>query len=55
MKNLEKMAEEDANDPNNYHNTQGKTGSVWWLFDKLMKFIRIRKLIHIKAYKTKRK
>ena len=55
MKNLEKMAEEDANDPNNYHNTQGKTGSVWWLFDKLMKFIRIRKLLHIKAYKTKRK
>ena len=55
MKNLEKMAEEDANDPNNYHNTQGKTGSVWWLFDKLMNFIRIRKLLHIKAYKTKRK
>lgn len=55
MKNLEKMAEEDANDPNNYHNTQGKTGSVWWLFDKLMNFIRIRKLLNIKAYKTKRK
>lgn len=55
MKNLEKMAEEDANDPNNYHNTQGKTGSVWWLFDKLMNFIRIRKLLNIKAYKIKRK
>ena len=55
MKNLEKMAEEDANDPKNYHNTQGKTGSVWWLYDKLKKFIRIRKLLRIKAYKTKRK
>lgn len=54
MENLAKMAEEDANDPKNYHNTQGKTGSVWWLFDKIKRFARIRKLITIKAYKIKR-
>lgn len=54
MENLSKMAEEDAADPKNYHNTQGKTGSVWWLFDKIQRIIKIRKLIHIKAYKRKK-
>ncbi len=54
MQNLQQMAEEDANDPNNYNNTQGKTGSVWWLFDKIKRFARIRKLVTIKAYKRKR-
>ena len=54
MENLARMAEEDANDPKNYRNTQGKTGSVWWIFDKIKRFARIRKLITIKAYKIKR-
>ncbi|WP_022931515.1 glycosyltransferase family 8 protein [Treponema bryantii] len=54
MQNLQQMAEEDANDPNNYNNTQGKTGSVWWFFDKIKRFARIRKLVTIKAYKRKR-
>ncbi len=54
MKNLCQMAEEDARDPHNYHNTQGKTGSVWWLFEKLAKIHRIRKLVTIKAYRIKR-
>ena len=54
MENLKKMAEEDANDPNNYHNTQGKTGSVWWIFDKIGKINKIKKLVHIRAYKRKR-
>ena len=54
MENLQKMAEEDANDPNNYNNTKGKNGSVWWLYDKIKRFVRIRKLIGIRAYKTKK-
>ena len=54
MENLQKMAEEDANDPNNYNNTKGKTGSVWWLYDKIKRFTRIRKLIGIRAYKIKK-
>ncbi len=55
MENLAKMAEEDANDPNNYNNTKGQTGAVWWAFDKLKKVIRIRRLLRIQAYKIKRK
>ena len=55
MKNLEKMAQEDAEDPNNYNNTQGKNGAVWCLSKKIIKFFKIRKLINIKAYKIKRK
>jgi len=55
MANLSKMAEEDAADPNNYHNTQGKTGSVWWIFDKLAKFRKIRNLVSIKAYKRRKR
>ena len=54
MENLEKMAQEDANDPKNYHNTQGKIGSVWWIFDKIAKIRKIRKLVTIKAYKIKK-
>ena len=54
MQNLQQMAEEDANDPNNYNNTQGKTGSVWWIFDKITRFAKIKKLVTIKAYKRKR-
>ncbi len=55
MANLERMAQEDADDPNNYNNTQGKTGAVWWWFDKIKKINRIRKLVTIKAYKKTRK
>ena len=54
MNNLQKMAEEDANDPNNYNNTQGKIGSVWWIYDKIVRFIKIRKLVTIKAYKKRK-
>ena len=54
MENLQKMAEEDAIDPNNYYNTQGKNGSVWWIFDKIKRIIKIRKLVTIRAYKFKR-
>ena len=55
MANLERMAQEDADDPNNYNNTQGKLGAVWWWFDKIKKINRIRKLVTIKAYKKTRK
>ena len=55
MANLERMAQEDADDPNNYNNTQGKLGAVWWWFDKIKKINRIRKLVTIKAYKIKRR
>lgn len=54
MENLQKMAEEDAKDPNNYYNTQGKNGSVWWIFEKIKRIIKIRKLVTIRAYKFKR-
>ena len=55
MVNLAKMAEEDSIDPNNYRNTNGQLGSVWWWIDKIKKIRRIRKLVNIKAYKKNRK
>ena len=54
MENLSKMAEEDANDPNNYNNTQGKNGTFNGLFERIKKISKFKKLVTIKAYKVKK-
>ncbi len=54
MENLSKMAEEDANDPNNYNNTQGKSGTFNGLFERIKKISKFKKLVTIKAYKVKK-
>ena len=53
MQNLEKMAEEDANDPNNYHNSQGELTLVSNIFEQIKKVRKIKKLVNVKAYKIK--
>ncbi len=54
MENLAKMAQEDADDPNNYHRTDGKKGIVSNAFSSLIRFFKLRKLINIRPYRRKK-
>ncbi len=54
MENLAKMAQEDADDPNNYHRTDGKTGIVSNVFSFLIRLFKFRKLINIRPYRRKK-
>lgn len=55
MENLSKMAQEDADDPNNYYRTDGKKGLVSNIFILLIRFFKCRKLINIRPYRLKRR
>ena len=54
MDNLMKMAQEDADDPNNYAKTDGKKGLLANFFSFLTRFFKLRKLINIRPYRRKR-
>lgn len=54
MENLSKMAQEDADDPNNYYRTDGKKGLVKNIFILLLRFFKCRKLINIRPYRRRR-
>ena len=53
MENLQKMAQEDADNPNNYYNTDGKKGIVYNFFAFFIRFAKLRKLINIRPYRLK--
>ena len=54
MENLMKMAQEDADDPNNYAKTDGKKGLLANFFSFLTRFFKLRKLINIRPYRRKK-
>lgn len=54
MENLMRMAQEDADNPNNYYNTEGKQGVVADAFTTIKRIIKFRKLINIRPYRRKR-
>ena len=54
MENLQKMAQEDADDPNNYAHTDGKKGIVANFFSFLTRFFKLRKLINIRPYRRRK-
>jgi len=54
MENLMKMAQEDADDPNNYAHTDGKKGIVANFFSFLTRFFKLRKLINIRPYRRRK-
>ena len=51
MINLQKMAEEDANDPNNYFNTHGERGKGKNILNRLKKIIHIKTLLSFRRIK----
>ena len=53
MENLSKMAQEDADDPNNYYRTDGKKGLVENIFSTLLKIIKFRKVINASIFRRK--
>ena len=55
MENLQKMAQEDADDPNNYAHTDGKKGIVANFLSFLTRFFKLRKLINFRPYRRKRR
>lgn len=54
MENLQKMAQEDADDPNNYAHTDGKKGIIANFLSFLTRFFKLRKLINIRPYRRKK-
>ena len=54
MENLMKMAQEDADDPNNYAKTDGKKGLLANFLSFLTRFFKLRKLINIRPYRRKK-
>ena len=54
MENLSKMAQEDADDPNNYYRTDGKKGLVENIFSTLLKIIKFRKVINASIFRRKK-
>lgn len=54
MVNLSKMAQEDADDPNNYYRTDGKKGLVENIFSTLLKIIKFRKVINASIFRRKK-
>ena len=54
MENLQKMAQEDADDPNNYFRTGGKKGLMNNIFSTLVKIIKFRKVINASIFRRKR-
>jgi len=54
MENLQKMAQEDADDPNNYFRTGGKKGLMNNIFSTIVKIIKFRKVINASIFRQKR-
>ena len=54
MENLSKMAQEDADDPNNYYRTGGKKGLGASLMTTLIKIIKFRKVINASIFRRKK-
>ena len=54
MENLQKMAQEDADDPNNYAHTDGKKGILANFLSFLTRFFKLRKLINIRPYRRRK-
>ena len=54
MENLQKMAQEDADDPNNYFRTGGKKGLMNNIFSTIVKIIKFRKVINASIFRRKR-
>ncbi len=54
MENLSKMAQEDADDPNNYYRTGGKKGLGASLMNTLVKIIKFRKVINASIFRRKK-
>ena len=54
MENLSRMAQEDADDPNNYHKTDGKKGFWVSFFTRLGIIIRFRIIINASIFRRKK-
>ncbi len=54
MENLSKMAQEDADDPNNYYKTSGKKGFWVRLFKRIGIIIRFRLIINASIFRRKK-
>ena len=54
MENLSKMAQEDADDPNNYYRTGGKKGLGASLMNTLINIIKFRKVINASIFRRKK-
>jgi len=54
MENLSKMAQEDADDPNNYFRTGGKKGLMNNIFSTIKKIIKFRKIINASIFRRKK-
>ena len=54
MENLQKMAQEDADDPNNYYRTDVKKGLFGNIFSTLLKIIKFRKVINASIFRRKK-
>ena len=54
MENLSKMAQEDADDPNNYYRTDGKKGFWQSLFQRIAIIIRFRIIINASIFRRKK-
>ena len=54
MENLSKMAQEDADDPNNYYRNGGKKGLGASLMTTLIKIIKFRKVINASIFRRKK-
>ena len=53
FENLSKMAEDESNDPNNFAHTIGKVGLSKRLWDRIVRFIKFRKLINLRIFRQK--
>lgn len=54
MENLSKMAQEDADDPNNYYRTGGKKGFFENIFTTILTIIKFRKVINATIFRRRK-
>lgn len=54
MENLSKMAQEDADDPNNYYRTGGKKGLFEHIFTTILTIIKFRKVINATIFRRRK-
>lgn len=54
MENLSRMAQEDADDPQNYFRTGGRSGLFGHIFSTLIKIIKFRKVINASIFRRKK-
>ena len=53
FENLSKMAADESVDPNNFAHTIGKVGLSKKIWDRIIRFIKFRKLINLRIFRQK--